>query len=287
MTTEGAAAATGAAGPPVPPPRRLLVPVDLGEASDRVLDTAAAVAGRLGCPLTLFSWHWDPDRIRVAEEGLAERARELGGDVTVEVALTDAPGAAGPLLRAARRQWDTVVCMATRARSPVGAAVLGSVAEDVVRRAVEPVVLVGPAVPPGAPDLARPVVVCVDGSEVSERAVPVAAGWAAAMGVPLEVVTVLPPGRTPVVEGEPVDVVDSAYVQGVAAAAGEGTSWEVLRGSDPAEVVVDHARRRASVLALATHGRTGLARVVAGSVALRVVQRASCPVLLVRPPDLG
>ncbi len=39
----------------------------------------------------------------------------------------------------------------------------------------------------------------------------------------------------------------------------------------------------ADLLVLGTHGRTGLAHVVIGSVAQRVVQKAKCPVLTVRP----
>jgi nucleotide-binding universal stress UspA family protein len=43
----------------------------------------------------------------------------------------------------------------------------------------------------------------------------------------------------------------------------------------------------ADLLVLGTHGRTGLAHVLIGSVAQRVVQRAKCPVLTVRPAALG
>jgi hypothetical protein len=37
------------------------------------------------------------------------------------------------------------------------------------------------------------------------------------------------------------------------------------------------------LIVMATHGRTGLARLVVGSVALGVLQQANVPVLLVRP----
>jgi nucleotide-binding universal stress UspA family protein len=39
----------------------------------------------------------------------------------------------------------------------------------------------------------------------------------------------------------------------------------------------------ADLLVLGTHGRTGIAHVLMGSVAQRVVQKAACPVLTVRP----
>ncbi|MBI3608087.1 MAG: universal stress protein [Nitrospirae bacterium] len=43
----------------------------------------------------------------------------------------------------------------------------------------------------------------------------------------------------------------------------------------------------ADLVVLGTHGRTGLAHVVIGSVAQRVVQKARCPVLTVRPAAFG
>lgn len=52
----------------------------------------------------------------------------------------------------------------------------------------------------------------------------------------------------------------------------------------PHEAIRRAARsKRADVIVLGTHGRTGVARVVVGSVASRVVATAPCPVLTVRP----
>ncbi len=42
------------------------------------------------------------------------------------------------------------------------------------------------------------------------------------------------------------------------------------------------ARERADLIVIGSHGRTGLARAMLGSVAERVVRHASCPVLVVR-----
>lgn len=53
-------------------------------------------------------------------------------------------------------------------------------------------------------------------------------------------------------------------------------------GSAPTRIA-EYARREGiDLLVLATHGRTGLQRVVMGSVAERVVRLAPCPVLVVR-----
>jgi nucleotide-binding universal stress UspA family protein len=54
---------------------------------------------------------------------------------------------------------------------------------------------------------------------------------------------------------------------------------------EPATEIVSFAKERAmDLLVLGTHGRTGLEHALMGSIAERVVRRAHCPVLTVRPP---
>lgn len=59
----------------------------------------------------------------------------------------------------------------------------------------------------------------------------------------------------------------------------------LLKGRSAAEVICDFARvHEADVVVIATHGRTGLSRLVIGSVAERVVRHAPCAVLTVHAP---
>ncbi|HSB79711.1 MAG TPA: universal stress protein [Candidatus Methylomirabilis sp.] len=59
---------------------------------------------------------------------------------------------------------------------------------------------------------------------------------------------------------------------------GEGVAFqEILRVAE---------RQRCDLIILASHGRTGLGHVLIGSVAEKVVRRASCPVFVVRPPGV-
>jgi nucleotide-binding universal stress UspA family protein len=53
-------------------------------------------------------------------------------------------------------------------------------------------------------------------------------------------------------------------------------------GVPHAEIVRAAKARRADLLVIGTHGRTGLARLFLGSVAARVAASATCPVLTVR-----
>jgi nucleotide-binding universal stress UspA family protein len=64
---------------------------------------------------------------------------------------------------------------------------------------------------------------------------------------------------------------------------GVRTSGEIVDGP-PAEAIVRAARRiRAGVIVIGTHGRTGMRRLLMGSVAGRVLRLARCPVLSLRP----
>ena len=59
--------------------------------------------------------------------------------------------------------------------------------------------------------------------------------------------------------------------------------------SEDSDLALDYAKEFAAKfgaeIVLGTHGRTGLAHVLMGSVAERVVQKSPCPVLTVRHPD--
>ncbi len=56
-----------------------------------------------------------------------------------------------------------------------------------------------------------------------------------------------------------------------------------LKTGSPAQLIIDTAKSgRANLIIMATHGRTGLAHMLMGSVAEKVVRGAGCPVLTVR-----
>jgi universal stress protein A len=60
----------------------------------------------------------------------------------------------------------------------------------------------------------------------------------------------------------------------------------VVRSGPAAAAIVDYAQREAiDLIVVGTHGRTGLPRVLVGSVAERVVRTAHCAVLTVRASE--
>lgn len=62
--------------------------------------------------------------------------------------------------------------------------------------------------------------------------------------------------------------------------------WQLLEGLTAAEIVDFAKREGCDLVVMGTHGRTGVARFLLGSVAARVVQTAECAVLTVRRPGL-
>ena len=58
----------------------------------------------------------------------------------------------------------------------------------------------------------------------------------------------------------------------------------LIEGEASTEILRAANEMKADVIFMGTHGRTGLARLVMGSVAEKVVRRAPCPVVTVKPP---
>jgi nucleotide-binding universal stress UspA family protein len=140
------------------------------------------------------------------------------------------------------------------------------------------------------------IVVATDFSEGSDAAMERAFGLAKALGATIDLVHVLDTailaaptslGAMPLVEPQVLmDQIDEALSKRVAEAQKGGLVCQSnsLDGY-PAREIVRHAEKtNADLIVLGTHGRTGVAHVIMGSVAQRVVQRSSCPVLVIPPP---
>ena len=65
--------------------------------------------------------------------------------------------------------------------------------------------------------------------------------------------------------------------------AGRNVVMAVVEGSPKVEIIRYARKQNMDLIVLSTHGRTGLAHVIMGSVAETVVRTAPCPVLTVRP----
>ncbi|HLZ68783.1 MAG TPA: universal stress protein [Dehalococcoidia bacterium] len=220
-----------------------------------------------------------------AHDRLANLGKRFSGrPVTLAVEIHERPAAA--IAAYARRQPIDLVVMGTHARGAVRRTVLGSVAEGVVRELEIPVLLAGPHMQIDHTTGWTTLIVCVDGSPFAESILPLAA-WVRRLDLRVVLVSVAPVDPVAV---PPADVLEGNYVHGLAEALrrqGVDAQWDVLHGDDAARAISDYAASwPGSVIALATHARHGLPRLFSGSVAMRVVQQARGPVLVLHPRTL-
>ena len=260
-------------------------------AADTPLDLAAAgvasaLARQLGVPWRLVSVVSAPHEAELRDIALAAALRDADLEVPpIEVpACTDAGGRLAVL---ARERPQALLCLATHARSLAGELMLGSVADAVVRKVETPVLMVGPKLATDWPGRIETVLACLDTSALAEAALPAAVRLARQSGAALRLVEVLP--ALPAHANGAADPAGEAWYLRDAAAAlrrdhGVEAEWDVLHSDDPGAAIAAHAATLpAAVVAMTTHGRSGLRQIVAGSVSHRVLRLASGPVLLQRP----
>lgn len=74
-----------------------------------------------------------------------------------------------------------------------------------------------------------------------------------------------------------------AHLENLARGTGITLTTEHTEGSNPAQDIVDAARRcNADVIVMGSHGRRGVARVMLGSVAAKVLLLADVPVMIIK-----
>lgn len=229
--------------------------------------------------------------------GRMEKAVDRADAAGVEVKRVEERGvAAAPvILEYAREAEMDLIVLATHGRRGVRRMLLGSVAEEVVRLAARPVLTVRPN---GAEEHGEPprrILVPVDFSEHARQALLYGDALADRTGAELHVLHVVPEMTFP----DPY-FAEAAQIRAMARAAQErvpealdravrevlGDDAEVrthLEPGSPAKTIVDVAEEKSvDLVVMSSHGRTGLERMLIGSVAEGVVRRAPCPVLTVK-----
>jgi nucleotide-binding universal stress UspA family protein len=225
-------------------------------------------------------------------EETAVRVREAGVEVETDVPI-GVPSQS--ILRLAEESGADLIVLGTRGLTGMTHLLLGSTAERVVQRARCPVLTVHPedrdrhrpirtvVLPtdfsPGAADAAAVAHRLLARLESDARIVLVHA-----YHLPIEYTAYGPiPTSVRFLEDVGVDAQDRLD-QAARAMARQGlTVTTVAREGYAPDVIVDEAKsHQADLIAMGTHGRTGLAHLLLGSTAERVVQHAPCPVITVR-----
>jgi nucleotide-binding universal stress UspA family protein len=224
----------------------------------------------------------------------------------VDLATPFGPAAERILDEIGLRHADLVV-MSTHGRSGLGRWIYGSVAEQVLARSPVPVLLVRSREPQPV-DAAKVVapgvrlLVPLDGSAMAEAALPHAAALAHALrgsltllyaatlpALPYTDLRALQDGQEEMMArmlGQEQQQAEHYLAEVAARLKAEGLEAQVLACPGmPADVIEEQAETLgAQMIVMATHGRTGLRRLLMGSVAMEVVRETRLPVLLVRPP---
>lgn len=270
---------------------KIHVAMDESDASLRALLLGQRLSRQLALPLCVTSVVAAEERVEPRRAALQSRLSEQRAeDTSIEVVVH---ASAKDYLGQLAGREEVGVCMMAHGRRPVPEMLIGSVTAGVVRRANRPVYLCGPRFDVDAYREVKVLMVCVDGSKLSEAILPYAVALSRRLGARLQLLQVIDAAAAAAVprDGGHADVMESGYVHGLArrlrSEHAMDLDWEVLHG-DPADSIVSYlADCQDTMLAMTTHGRSGLSQVVAGSVSHEVLHEVRCPVAVLRPADIG
>jgi nucleotide-binding universal stress UspA family protein len=297
----------------------ILVPVDGNPFAEHALPLALSVARRARACVRIVHVHsplqlaYKPDdlyygsgldaflkhRQQTYLECLARRVAKVSS-VPVTPLFLQGKDIASSLYESASVGTDLVV-MATHGRRSVGRLLFGSVADVLMRRLSVPVLFTrgynSPADLTGNP-LMRHILIALNGSELAEQVLKPAIALGTLSDADHTLLRVIPSmmdysaGYPNGFAHQPLVLKQQAearrYLRSIAQRLDARTlrisTRVILDDRSTANAILNFAQiHDADVIALATQGRGGLARLLRGSVAHQVVRRASVPVLVFRP----
>jgi nucleotide-binding universal stress UspA family protein len=249
----------------------LIVAVDFGPAADRILPIVGRLAHRGGLPIRL---------VTTASQGLEEydladlaaRTQLVHGcPVTTEVVGGDDP--ADELRDFAGQHPSALLCIASHGRTAIGEVLLGSMTEELLRRHVGPMLAIGPDV---ADDFepGDGLLVAIDETSRGTALVSVSIAWQTTFGGNVELFEAITRGsaQAPI---EPTAELRATHELLPSAAV------TVVESHDPVRAIGDAAMGSGSVIGIAGHARSGLERVLRGSVTGELLHWSTVPVLIV------
>jgi nucleotide-binding universal stress UspA family protein len=290
---------------------RIIVPLDGSGTSESAVRYGALLARTLDRPLLLVhiidtnhlidsrALAMLPDRTQMARY-LGDVAVREGIEATVEIEVIDG-SPAEELLRLAGDEPDGMIVMTTHGRGGLGRIMLGSVADRLVRDGTAPVVLIRAAAGATPPSRLTNLIVTLDGSELAERALPMAIRLARHSGATLRLLRIVEPLWTTPAAGYPPELTwlgsddieriteeietDAVIYLDRAAASlredGIDARPVVAFGKPADEIARVQAETEPDLILMASHGRSGLRRWLLGSVTTSVIHHASAPLLVV------
>ena len=230
--------------------------------------------------------------IKLHLDGLRREIAKAHPGVKIDEAIT--PGRPGTaIVEQARETKADLVVLGSRGHGAIASALIGSVAAEVVDHSPAPVLVARTAGIAG-------VVVSDDGSDGARQAEEVIARWSFLRGLPIRVVSVVDssPAKTGFASGV-VPAYEAAWremvrekrhehetyaADGAARIAGLGkqVTSEARSGFVAREIIASATESGADLIVVGSRGRSGVARVLLGSVARSVLFNAKASVLIVR-----
>jgi nucleotide-binding universal stress UspA family protein len=261
-------------------------------------------AAAWGMPPSEALWEsWDEEVVTAEKylETVADRllAETTGLHVDVNTALLKGDPAPNIISYVEHHPEVMTIAMSTHGRSGLGRWVFGSVAEKVLQGSSVPLLLVrrkeGEVLPEHfEPPIYDSLLVPLDGSDFAAQALQYAEDLALCTKACITLLSAVPdaPLLTDLVAPPVMPMEWEDETQRYADYLTETTRDMRARGfmvnsriehNRPADAILHFAHiNHPALILMATHGRSGLSRLWLGSVAMKVVQAAGCPVLLVR-----
>jgi nucleotide-binding universal stress UspA family protein len=202
----------------------------------------------------------------------------------------------------ARRHGVDLIVMSTHGRGGISRLALGSVTDSLIRHTTIPVLVVKPPTSylnPRIVERFKRIIVPLDGSVLAEQILPRVLTLAKLEEAEITLLNVLLPQSYS--QKEILDPALPWWDRDVAAAqsylfriAGEirsngvSVTTDIVIGEQVANAIGDFAsRERADLIAIATHGRGGLARMIRGSVADVIMRSAKMSMLVFKPDNVA
>jgi nucleotide-binding universal stress UspA family protein len=263
----------------------VLVAVDLSAAGTAVVERAASLPVTPGAAITVFHVVATPGAGAEdeARRALAAHAARLSAVVPASVTVGTALAEGSPfveIIRRARRERAELVVLGRHGHRGFAEALIGTTAERVLRKGDVPVLIVGDTPPGGA---YRSPLIAVDLSDTSRRALALTLRLIDPRVETVDVVHVWD-ART---AGDPLEREGAALSTFLADFSEAAVVWRptLAHGDARAVILAEASRSGCDLLALGTHGRSGLAHVLIGSVAEAVTRAATCDVLVAHAPS--
>jgi nucleotide-binding universal stress UspA family protein len=294
--------------------KHILVPIDGSSLAEAALPAAAFLAGKLRARVTLMhvveknapdAVHGQPHLQHPQEaerylRELAKRAFPKKTPIDCHVHTNEVDDVAGSIVAHSEELSHDLVIMCSHGKGAALHLFLGSIAQSVIARGSQPVLITHPDEQGGAPAFnCRHILVPLDDDPEHAQALPVVKELARGCGATLHLIAVIPELGTisggkavasRLLPGTTSRLLDLAtqdaeqYLAGIETglrAEGFQASAHVMRG-DPASVIVEAAQRAPiDMIVLATHGKTGMDAFWAGSVAHRICSQSRIPLLLI------